>query len=90
MIYFIKIQSKNMKMNWNIRLLIFCMTYNFVKCDGFTVSEIINLSYSMVLILLSFLCNHYNFGISIISENSYLGEECIFIDRNVAKEVYQK
>ena len=29
MICFIKIQSGNMKMTWNIRLFIFCMTYNF-------------------------------------------------------------
>ena len=36
-ICFIKIQSENMKMTWNIRLFIFCMIYNFPKCDGFTV-----------------------------------------------------
>ena len=34
MIYFIKIQSKNMKMTRNISL---CMICNFSKCDGFTV-----------------------------------------------------
>ena len=34
MICFIKIQSENMKMTWNI---IFCMIYNFSKCVGFTV-----------------------------------------------------
>ena len=35
MIYFIKIQSENMKMTWNICLL--CMIYNFSKCNNFTV-----------------------------------------------------
>ena len=37
MIFFIKIQSENMKMTWNISLFIFCMICNFSKCDGFTV-----------------------------------------------------
>ena len=37
MICFIKIQSENIKMTWNIRFFIFCMTSNFFKCDGFTV-----------------------------------------------------
>ena len=37
MICFIKIQSENMKMTWNISLFIFCMIYNFSKFDGFTV-----------------------------------------------------
>ena len=37
MICFIKIQSENIKMTWNIRLFIFYMIYNFYKCDGFTV-----------------------------------------------------
>ena len=32
-----QIQSENMKMTWNIRLCLFCMTYNFSKCDGVTV-----------------------------------------------------
>ena len=27
----------NMKMTWNIRFFIFCMTCNFFECDGFTV-----------------------------------------------------
>ena len=36
---FIKIQSENMKITWNIRL-IFCMICNFSKCDGFTVNNI--------------------------------------------------
>ena len=34
-ICFIKIQSENMNVNWNIRLLIFCMICNFSKCYGF-------------------------------------------------------
>ena len=37
MICFIKIQSKNMYMTWNIRFFIFCMICSFFKCDGFTV-----------------------------------------------------
>ena len=31
MIFFIRIQSKNMKVAWNIRLFIFCMICNFFK-----------------------------------------------------------
>ena len=38
MIWFIKIQSENMKMTWKISLFICCMIYNKSKCDGFTVS----------------------------------------------------
>ena len=30
-------RSMKMKMTWNIRLFIFCMTCNVFKCDGFTV-----------------------------------------------------
>ena len=37
MICFIKFQSEKKKMNWNIRLFIFCMIYNFSRCDGLTV-----------------------------------------------------
>ena len=37
MLCFIEIQSENMKMNWSIRLFIFCMICSFSKCDGFTV-----------------------------------------------------
>ena len=37
MICFIKIESENMKMIWNIELFIFCMIYDFSKRDGFTV-----------------------------------------------------
>ena len=37
MICFIKIQSENMKMIWNIRVFIFFMIYIFFKCDGLTV-----------------------------------------------------
>ena len=43
MICFIKIQSENMKMTWNIGLFICCMIYNFCKCDGFTVLWIISI-----------------------------------------------
>ena len=38
---FIKIQAENMKMTWDIRLFVFCMIYNFFKCDGVTVLQII-------------------------------------------------
>ena len=40
MIWFIKIQSENVKMTWSNSSFIFCMVYNFCKCDGFTVSRI--------------------------------------------------
>ena len=33
MIWFIKIQSENMKMAWNIRLFLFCIVCNFSKRD---------------------------------------------------------
>ena len=36
-ICFIKIQSENMKMTWNISFFLLCMIYSFSKCDGFTV-----------------------------------------------------
>ena len=36
MICSIKIQSKNMKMTWNISLFTFCMICNFSKCDDFS------------------------------------------------------
>ena len=37
MICFIKIQSENIKMTWNISLNLFFMICNFYKCDDFTV-----------------------------------------------------
>ena len=43
MIYFIKIQSENMKMTWNISLFILCMICNFSECDGFTILWIISI-----------------------------------------------
>ena len=43
MICFIKIQSENMKMIWNISLFICCMIYSFSKCDGFIVLWIISI-----------------------------------------------
>ena len=39
----IKNQLENMKMTWNISLFIFCMIYNFSKCDGLTVLWIISI-----------------------------------------------
>ena len=59
MICFIKIQSENMKITWNISLFIFCMICNFSKCDGLQVSEKY-LSNIVVLSLLPLLCNHGN------------------------------
>ena len=41
MICFIKIQSENMKMTWNISLFTFCMICNFSRCDGLAVLQII-------------------------------------------------
>ena len=38
-ICFVKFQSENMEMSWNIRFFIFYMTCNFFKCDGFTVLQ---------------------------------------------------
>ena len=38
-ICFIKIESDNMNMTWNIALFIFCMICIFFKCDGFTVLQ---------------------------------------------------
>ena len=43
MICFIKIQSENMKMTWNIRFFIFCMICNFLNCDSFTILKIISI-----------------------------------------------
>ena len=43
MISFIKIQSENMKMTWNISLFVFCIIWNFSECDGFTVMWIISI-----------------------------------------------
>ena len=42
-ICFIKIQSENMKMTWNIRFFIFGVTCNFFKCDGFSFLNNINI-----------------------------------------------
>ena len=35
-IFFIKIQSENIKMTGNIRFFMFCMICNFLKCGNFT------------------------------------------------------
>ena len=58
MICFIKIQSENMKMTWNIRFFMFCMICNYFKCDDFTVLWVISIIQCGVLLLL--LCNHDN------------------------------
>ena len=43
MICFIKIQSENMTMTWNICLFIFSMICHFSKCDGVTVLWILSI-----------------------------------------------
>ena len=43
MIWFIKTQSENTKMTWNISLYIVCMICNFLKFDSFTVLWIISI-----------------------------------------------
>ena len=78
---FIKIQSENIKMAWKIRLSIFCMICNFFKCDGFTVLQITYLSHRLVLILLSFLCNHENLILKLHQKNSYRDAGWLFIHR---------
>ena len=42
-ICFIKIQSENIKMTWNIRFFTFCLICNFSKYDRFTVLKIISI-----------------------------------------------
>ena len=59
MICFIKIQSENTKMAWDIKLSIFCMIYNIFKCDGFQFCKS-HIWFSMVLVLMHFLCYHNN------------------------------
>ena len=83
MIRFIKIQSENMKMTWNISLFIFCMIYSFSKCDGFTiVLWIISWrSNSMVLSSLFLLSNRGNLTLKLHQKNSYLNEGWLFIGR---------
>ena len=47
---------RKLKKTWNIRFFIFCMIYNFFKCDGFTILQIISIiMYGNNLLLL--LCN---------------------------------
>ena len=59
MIYFIKIQSENMKMTWNTKLLMFCMIYISLTAMALQFCKYYP-SNSVVLSLLSFLCNHGN------------------------------
>ena len=47
---------RKLKKTWNIRFFIFCMIYNFFKCNGFTILQIISIiMYGNNLLLL--LCN---------------------------------
>ena len=50
MIYFIKIQSENMTMTWNISLFIFSVICNFFRYDDFLIIK--HSQHCMVLILL--------------------------------------
>ena len=79
MICFFKIETKIMKIIWNIRLFVIFLICIFFKCDDLTVLQIIYLSYSKVLILLSLLCNQNNLllelhqkKISIFMEGGFL------------------
>ena len=54
MICFIRIQSENMKVVWNIRLFVFCVICNFFKYI------FVNNIYHIVWYLLPLLCNHSN------------------------------
>ena len=61
MIFFIKIQSENVKMTWNITisLFIFCIICNYSKCDGFTVLWIISIKWCGIkFIASSYVYNH--------------------------------
>ena len=80
MICFIKIQSENMKMTWNISLFIFCMICKFSKCDDFTVLRTISIN-SVVLTLLPLLSNHCNLTLKLHPKNSYLNEGWLFTGR---------
>ena len=40
-----KVQSENVKMTSNIRLFIICVIYNFSKCGGFKVLQIISIKW---------------------------------------------
>ena len=50
---FVKIQSENIKMTWNINFFIFFMICNFSKCDDFTVLYIY--IYHIAIIYLKFI-----------------------------------
>ena len=88
MICFIKIQSENIKMTWNInlfKLFYFCMICNFLKCGSFTVLWIISIKSSGIKFIDSPL-QPWQFDTKIISysyirENSYLNEGWLFIGR---------
>ena len=56
---------RKLKKTWNIRFFIFCMIYNFFKCDGFTILQIISIiKYGNNLLLL--LCNDDNLILNIL------------------------
>ena len=83
-------QLNNMTMTWNSRLFTFYMIYNFFICDYFTVLLIKCVSYIVVVILLSLLCNHdnsilkkYSIEIATVTKNGFLLADSKF-------EVYQE
>ena len=62
MICFIKIQSKNMKMAWSIRLFIFCVICIFLNVMALEFCKE-HLSHSVALISLHVPCNHCKYCI---------------------------
>ena len=70
-----------MKMTWNIMSFIFCMTFNFSKCDGFTVLLII--SFTQCGKSIASPLQPWQFDTKITSENkiSYLNEGWLFVGR---------
>ena len=86
-ICFIQIQSENIKMTWNINLFklfyFLCLICSFFKCDGSTVLWIISIK-SVILHLLSLICNHGNFTLKLYASEKktrYLNDGWPFIDR---------
>ena len=78
---FMKTQSENVKMTWNIRLFIFCMICNFPKCDGFTGLYIISIKEYGIKFLFPLLCNYGNLTLKLHQKISCLNEGWLFIVR---------
>ena len=54
MICYMKIQSENMKMTWNISFISIWYDFNFFKCDGFSYNFVNNI-YQIVWYLVYYL-----------------------------------